>query len=57
MHIINKNEKPISIDLKHFSEVNLVGKKLKNIITGKDFIWGDIMNIAEKGSIILTTKR
>jgi len=57
VHIINKNEKPISIDLKHFSEVGLAGKTLKNIITGKDFIWGDIMNIAEKGSIILTTKR
>ena len=56
VHIINKNDKPITIDLKRYKEVGLNGKKLKNIITGEDFIWKDKINLKEKGSIILTTK-
>ena len=56
VHIINKNDKPITIDLKRYKEVGLNGKKLKNIITGEDFIWEDKINLKEKGSIILTTK-
>ncbi|PQJ78722.1 glycoside hydrolase family 13 protein [Polaribacter porphyrae] len=57
VHIINKNDKPISIDLKRYAEVDLRGKTLKNIITGEDFVWGDDFNFTEKGSIILTTKK
>ncbi|KGL63864.1 glycoside hydrolase family 13 protein [Polaribacter sp. Hel1_85] len=56
VHIINKNDKPITIDLKRYKEVELEGKKLKNIISGETFIWGDKINLKEKGSIILTTK-
>ena len=57
VHIINKNEKSITIDLKRYAEVGLKGKKLKNIITREDFIWDDEIELKEKGSIILTTKR
>ncbi|PQJ72574.1 glycoside hydrolase family 13 protein [Polaribacter butkevichii] len=56
VHIINKNEQPITLDLKRYEEVGLSGKKLKNIITGEDFIWNDEIHLTEKGSIILTTK-
>ncbi len=56
VHIINKNENPISIDLKRYKEVGLKGKILKNIITGEDFTWDDVIDFKEKGSIILTTK-
>ena len=56
VHIINKNEEPISIDLKRHAEMGLKGKTLKNVVTGEDFIWGDDINLTEKGSIILTTK-
>ncbi|MCH3882000.1 MULTISPECIES: glycoside hydrolase family 13 protein [Tenacibaculum] len=56
VHIINKNDKPITIDLKRYKEVGLKAKKLKNIITDQDFIWEDKINLKEKGSIILTTK-
>ncbi|WP_158837260.1 glycoside hydrolase family 13 protein [Polaribacter sp. L3A8] len=54
--IINKNEQPITLDLKRYEEVGLSGKNLKNIITGEDFIWNDEIHLTEKGSIILTTK-
>ena len=57
VHIINKNEKPITLDLKRYEEVGLEGKTLKNIITGEDFIWRDSIQLNEKGSIILTTKK
>ena len=56
VHIINKNDKPITIDLKRYKEVGLAGKKLKNVITGDDFTWGDSIELTKKGSIILTTK-
>ena len=56
VHIINKNDSPIKIDLKRYSEVGLKGKTLKNILTGKAFTWGNEIHLIEKGSIILTTK-
>ncbi|WP_298417378.1 glycoside hydrolase family 13 protein [uncultured Kordia sp.] len=55
VHIINKNEKPIIIDLKRYAEMNLAGKTLRNVITGEKFIWNDEIELKEKGSIILTT--
>lgn len=57
VHIINKNEKPITIDLKRYAEVGLEGKSLKNIVSGEELIWGDVINFKEKGSVILTTKK
>lgn len=56
VHIINKNEKPITIDLKRYAEMNLAGKTLTNIITGEKFIWSDKIELKEKGSLIFTTK-
>jgi len=54
--IINKNETPITIDLKRYDEIGLNGKTLKNIVTGGRFIWRDEMVLPEKGSLLLTTK-
>ena len=57
VHIINKNRTPVTIDLKRFDEVGLKGRTLKNIITGEKVVWGDQINIEERGSILLTTKK
>jgi glycosidase len=56
VHIINKNEQPITIDLKRYAEMNLDGKTLTNVITGEKFTWSDEITFNEKGSVILTTK-
>ena len=56
VHIINKNEEPITIDLNRYEEVGLNGKTLKNIITGETFVWQDSIQLKERGSIILTNK-
>ncbi|MFY9242413.1 MAG: glycoside hydrolase family 13 protein [Polaribacter sp.] len=56
VHIINKNDEPITIDLKRYVEVGLEGKTLKNIVSEEEFIWKDEIELKEKGSIILTTK-
>ncbi|MFK7748542.1 MAG: glycoside hydrolase family 13 protein [Kordia sp.] len=53
VHIINKNEQPITINLKRYAEMNLTGKTLKNVITGSTFMWNDAIELKEKGSIIL----
>jgi neopullulanase len=56
VHIINKNDEPIEIDLKYHEEMGLKGKTLKNIITGETMVWGDSIALNKKGSLILTTK-
>ncbi|UAB76102.1 glycoside hydrolase family 13 protein [Mesoflavibacter sp. SCSIO 43206] len=57
VHIINKNENPIIIDLNRYDEVGLKGKTLTNIISGETMIWEDVIQLDEKGSLILTTKK
>ncbi|WP_341215106.1 glycoside hydrolase family 13 protein [uncultured Wocania sp.] len=56
VHILNKNEVPISLDLNRFKEINLNGKTLKNIITNSTVVWEDKLILKEKGSVFLTTK-
>ena len=56
VHIINKNEEPITIDLNRYEEVGLNGKTLINIITGETFKWQDKIILSERGSLLLTTK-
>jgi glycosidase len=56
VHIINKNESPVAIDLKRFLEVGLKGKTVINVITKNKFTWQDELILSEKGSVILTTK-
>ena len=56
VHIINKNDKPITIDLNRFKEIGLKGKKLKNLLTGENFIWNHTIQLSEKGSVIFATK-
>ncbi|WP_299053411.1 glycoside hydrolase family 13 protein [uncultured Polaribacter sp.] len=57
VHIINKNDTPITIDLNRYAEVGLEGKTLKNIISGEEFIWNNQIELKERGSIVLTTKK
>jgi len=56
VHIINKNENPLELDLDRFEELGLDGKSLKNIISDEIIIWDTSIKIANKGSVILTTK-
>ncbi|WP_439129961.1 glycoside hydrolase family 13 protein [Polaribacter sp.] len=56
VNIINKNNKPITIDLKRYKEIGLEGKTVKNIISNEEFIWGDEIQLKERGNITLTTK-
>lgn len=56
IHIINKNNIPIKLDLNRFKELGLKGKLVKNVITDCQFFWGDNMLFEEKGSVILSTK-
>lgn len=56
VHIVNKNDTPISIDLNRFSEIGLQGKSLKNVITDEIFTWDKTIEFSKKGSLIFTTK-
>jgi len=56
VNIINKNNTPISIDLKRYSEIGLHGKTLRNILTEENFVWGDTLQLLERGSVTFTTK-
>ena len=54
--ILNKNEKPIKLDSQRFIEIGLENKKVKNIISDKEFTWKEDLKIDSKGIILLTTK-
>jgi len=56
VHIINKNDKPIELDLSRFEEVGLQGKVLMDVISGNKETWAETMKLDKKGSRILTTK-
>ena len=56
VHIINKNDKPITLDLNRYSEIGLEGKTVKNIMTGETMVWENELKLNDKGSIIFTTK-
>ena len=56
VHIINKNNQPIAVDLSRFAEVGLDGKTLNNIVTGEDVNWIKTLELTKSGSLILTTK-
>ena len=51
-YIINKNDNSVELDLNRFEEIGLNGKILKNIVSGKEFIWKDKLSIDETGAIL-----
>ncbi|HPF97393.1 MAG TPA: alpha-amylase family glycosyl hydrolase, partial [Mangrovimonas sp.] len=55
--ILNKNENPITIDLKRYTEMGLDYKELTNIITGEKMKWSDSITLNKKGVVLLTTKK
>ncbi len=54
--MINKNESPVTIDLKRHAEIGLEGRTLRNIVTDESFVWDDSITFENKGITILTTK-
>lgn len=54
--IINKNDSPITIDLKRYNEMGLKDKTLRNVVTNETFVWGKVLALDSKGICILSTK-
>lgn len=52
---LNKNEST-KVDLSIYNELNLKGKKFKNILTGEEFIWDNELILNQKGAYLFTTK-
>lgn len=53
--ILNKNESA-KVVLTIYEEMNLKGKKFKNILTGEEFVWDNELTLNKKGAYIFTTK-
>lgn len=56
MHIINKNESSVVLDLTRFKELELEGKRFRNIIEGYSVEWKDTLKLDKKGSYIFSTR-
>jgi glycosidase len=56
VHILNKNDQSMDLDLSRFEEVGLKGKTLKNIISEEEMVWGQTLKFNQKGSYLFTTK-
>ena len=54
--ILNKNAKAESIDLNRFNELNLKGKRLRNIMTEEIVNWEDQLTLQKPGITLLSTK-
>lgn len=54
--ILNKNEETTTLDLARFEELGLAGKMVRNLISGKELIWDDTLELAGEGAYIFTTK-
>lgn len=55
--ILNKNEKPLKLDLNRFAEINLNEKTLYNIISEEPIQWKDSLMLKTEGVMLLTTKK
>jgi hypothetical protein len=53
--ILNKNKKPVSIDLRRFKELNLMDKKFQNILTNETFLWQETLKLNKEGSYIFSS--
>ena len=53
--LLNKSDKT-SVSVEMFKEIGINGKTLKDIITGKEMLFDDKINIHPKGVTLLTTK-
>lgn len=53
--ILNKNDTPVSVDLKRFKELNLNEKSFQNVLTKEVFVWQDTLNLPKKGSYIFSS--
>lgn len=56
VHILNKNDEPVQLDLSKFKELNLEGKRFRNIIDGYSVNWKDSLKLDKKGSYIFSTR-
>ena len=56
VHILNKNDNPVILDLTRFEEIGLDGLALRNIQTNEKLKWEDSLELKSKGAIIFTTK-
>lgn len=56
VHILNKNESPVDLDLSRFKELGLEGKRFRNIIEGYSVEWKDTLKLEQKGSYIFSTR-
>ena len=52
--IMNKNEKPVQLELSRFSEMGLDGKRMYDPIKGGEMVWENQIPLETKGVLLLT---
>ena len=55
--VLNKNEKPVELDLSRFREMDLDGRQLRDVLSDKEFVWEEQLRLEKKGVLILTNKK
>lgn len=56
MLILNKNEKPYSLNLERFNEMNLFDNRFKNILSSEEVILKNELQLKNNGVVLLTKK-
>jgi len=57
MLVLNKNEIPVSLDLRRFDELGIRGAKADNLLSGEAIIMEDRLLLRERGPVLLSLKR
>ncbi|WP_455169524.1 glycoside hydrolase family 13 protein [Aegicerativicinus sediminis] len=55
--IINKNDKPSTLDLSPYSELNLDGQTLQNVVTNETVKWQNQLSLPNKGIYIFSSAK
>jgi glycosidase len=56
MLVLNKNEKPLALNLERYNEMNLIGTRFKNILSSEEVILKNELQLKEEGVLLLTKK-
>lgn len=56
MLILNKNEKPYTLNLERFNEMNLIGNRFKDILTSEEVILKNNLQLKDNGVLMFSKK-
>ena len=55
--LLNRNDKPVELDVRRFAELGLEGRTFTDLIGGGLLHWGESVSLTRRGAYVLTPVR